>query len=195
MIRYRAYLPDEMVLLYVPFQREVDVLDRRRYVELYKEHLHSIVEHRKGYEKGAPADQLDDMCRDILCERCEQPHSGEGTSEPVVVGVDNDADPTRGELHLAVVNDFSDVATTALPPGQCVVKVHEDVMSAADYNTMMRLTNAEQRKIVIESYQNPMLPNCNPMRVFMTGPAGCGKTFTTLTLMETFQPHLRSARE
>ncbi|KAH7953803.1 hypothetical protein HPB49_012437 [Dermacentor silvarum] len=40
--------------------------------------------------------RLDDMYRDILCERCEQPPYGEGTSEPVVVGVDNDADATRG---------------------------------------------------------------------------------------------------
>ncbi|KAH7956985.1 hypothetical protein HPB52_014035 [Rhipicephalus sanguineus] len=53
--------------------------------------------------------------------RAERPQCSKGTSEPVVVDVDNDDDPTRGELPLAAVNDFSDVATTTLPPGQCAV--------------------------------------------------------------------------
>ncbi|KAL1444162.1 hypothetical protein MTO96_045648 [Rhipicephalus appendiculatus] len=54
------------------------------------------------------------MCRDILCERCEQPQCGEGTSEPVVVDVDNDDDPTRGELPLAVVMRQKDVFFSSL---------------------------------------------------------------------------------
>ncbi|KAL1486852.1 hypothetical protein MTO96_031178 [Rhipicephalus appendiculatus] len=40
------------------------------------------------------------MCRDILCERYEQPQCGEGKSEPVAVGVNNDADPTREDRSL-----------------------------------------------------------------------------------------------
>ncbi|KAL3231296.1 hypothetical protein MRX96_023344 [Rhipicephalus microplus] len=177
-------LTEEVVFI---CQSLVDILDRRRYVELYEEHMQSIVERRKWYEKGALADQLEDMWRDILREQCEQPPCCESTSEPVVAGVNCETDLTCAELPLAVVNDFSDVATMTLPPGQCAaVKVREDVMSAADYNAMMRLKNVEQPEIVIESYHNLMLRNRNTMRVFMTGPAGCGKPFTTLALMKTF---------
>lgn len=117
-----------MVLPYAPFQRGIDILDRC----VYEGHLRSIVERHKTYEKGASADELNDMCSEILCERCDQPKCGEGSSKQLVVAVHNDADPTHGEMPLDVVNDFSDVATTALLPGQCAaVKVNEDVMSAA----------------------------------------------------------------
>ncbi|KAL1426723.1 hypothetical protein MTO96_018038 [Rhipicephalus appendiculatus] len=108
-----------------------DILDRRRYVEFYEEHLHSIVKHRKSYEKGASADQLDYICRDIFCERCEQPQCGEGTSEPLVMGVDNDAGPTRavaqnlcpGRVRLFYSTIDADAYNSSLVTGDASVVV------------------------------------------------------------------------
>lgn len=51
---------------------------------------------------------------------------------------------------------------------------------------MMRLTNAEQREIVTESYRILVLPNHKPMRAFMRRSAACGKLYTAFAFIETF---------
>ncbi|KAL3194772.1 hypothetical protein MRX96_045939 [Rhipicephalus microplus] len=58
------------------------------------------------------------------------------------------------------------------------VKTREDVMSARNYCAAMRLTNQEQRSLLLEVIDSSQLPNKETIRVFLTGPAGCGKTFT-----------------
>ncbi|XP_075741043.1 uncharacterized protein LOC142788364 [Rhipicephalus microplus] len=51
-------------------------------------------------------------------------------------------------------------------------------MSARNYCAAMRLTNQEQRSLILEVINRSELPNKETIRVFLTGPAGCGKTFT-----------------
>ncbi|XP_037526430.1 ATP-dependent DNA helicase pif1-like [Rhipicephalus sanguineus] len=50
----------------------------------------------------------------------------------------------------------------------------------------MRLTNNEQRSLILEVVHPSQLPDAKPIRVFLTGPAGCGKTFTINLLKETY---------
>lgn len=52
---------------------------------------------------------------------------------------------------------------------------------------MMRKTNKEQREIILEAIHRICdRSNTEPLQIFFTGPAGCGKTFTLKLLMETY---------
>lgn len=59
-------------------------------------------------------------------------------------------------------------------------------MSARDYCATMCLTNHEQRSLLLEAILWSQLLDKKPIRVFLTGPAGCGKTFTVIFLKDTY---------
>ncbi|XP_077547716.1 uncharacterized protein LOC144159944 [Haemaphysalis longicornis] len=167
-IRYRNYNPGndvesyvlEQVLLYVPFRSEaVDVLDGNKYVAIYEDDKQSIERKRKEYNPSNDDAMVQEMA---------------GQAE--VDGADADVLPNERLLRL-----LKEVNT---PCG--AVRKRRGVMDRDEFVSMMRSTNPEQYELLREILHRQTTPGQPPLRVFFTGPAGCGKTFVLKLAMDVY---------
>ncbi|KAH9361310.1 hypothetical protein HPB48_006872 [Haemaphysalis longicornis] len=55
-----------------------------------------------------------------------------------------------------------------------------------EYYNLMRMTNAEKHELLREIINRQMTPSAPPLRVFFTGPAGCGKTLVLRLAMDLY---------
>lgn len=62
--------------------------------------------------------------------------------------------------------------------GRCAaVMKRQDITPTQAFYKMMHLTNAQQHEILTEVVHKLITPNSQPLRIFLTGAAGCGKMF------------------
>nr|XP_037275732.1 ATP-dependent DNA helicase PIF1-like [Rhipicephalus microplus] len=66
------------------------------------------------------------------------------------------------------------------------VRKRQDVMDREEYTRLMRMTNAEQCELLREIIHRQTTLGALPLRVFLTGPAGCGKTFVLKLVMDVY---------
>lgn len=52
--------------------------------------------------------------------------------------------------------------------------------------SLIRCTNNAQKSILFEVIFHLATPNQKPLQLFLTGPAGCGKTFVIKLIMECY---------
>jgi hypothetical protein len=57
-----------------------------------------------------------------------------------------------------------------------IVKTNSEVLFSYEYCNMARLTNPEQRELLLEAIYR-IISNAEPLQIFFTGPTGCGKMF------------------
>ncbi|EDS25985.1 tetratricopeptide repeat protein, tpr [Culex quinquefasciatus] len=182
-LRWRNYQMSELseykrvsVLLFVPFRNElVDILDQNKFLQLYDLHEEAILAKRKEYDCELNVEQTVEEYERTLANL----EDGEQN---------NPANEKHDELVRTVImqpnnDDFELLPTRTL---RSVIKQRPNVMSKEDYCAMMRATNREQRALILHTIH---LLTCfedhEPLQVFLTGPAGSGKTFTLRALMET----------
>jgi Tfp pilus assembly pilus retraction ATPase PilT len=186
-IRYRNYeiselneFKREMVLLHVPFRNEeVDLLDRNKFLAIYTEKEADILRARKEFESDMDIVKMMEYCRDMciqedgetLEEKNEEYVKSKATNDDFVQAM---RDGNDDDIRMAVLEKMSSV-----------VRKRENVMTAIEYCKAMRMTNMEQRDLILEAIHRTVNDG-NPIQIFFTGPAGCGKTFTMRFLMETF---------
>ncbi|KAH9361440.1 hypothetical protein HPB48_003886 [Haemaphysalis longicornis] len=66
------------------------------------------------------------------------------------------------------------------------VRKRQDIMDRDEYYNLMWMSNAEQEELLREIIHRQTTPSAPPLRVFFTGPAGCGKMFILLLSMELY---------
>jgi hypothetical protein len=169
----------EMVLLFVPFKNEeLDILDNNAFLKIYEDNEALILQRRKEYESNIDIQKTMEICKQMCIELDEESESREKLEEY-----------RRSQL---VHDDFltentDDIQVACMEKMSSVVRKRENVMSSAEYCEAMRLTNKEQREIILEAIHRMVNRNITePLQIFFTGPAGCGKTFTLKLLMETY---------
>ncbi|XP_028966621.1 uncharacterized protein LOC100900662 [Galendromus occidentalis] len=180
-IRYRNYdvsdtenYKREMVTLHIPFRNElIDVIDRDKFLEVYDGNKELIMERRKEFEANI---DIEALLKEIeaLCSMNEEISTTEETE-----GMDNVT--TQG--FQPNDDDFDD---HHLQNSISAVRPRENVLSKNDYCVWMRKLNAEQRELILEVIHRLHDPNSEAIQIFLTGPAGCGKTYTLKALMETY---------
>ncbi|KAH9380659.1 hypothetical protein HPB48_015871 [Haemaphysalis longicornis] len=69
------------------------------------------------------------------------------------------------------------------------VRKRQDIMDRDEYHNLMRMTNAEQHELLREIIHRQTTPSAPPLRVFFTGPAGCGKTFVLRLAMDLYNQY------
>ncbi|XP_077528146.1 uncharacterized protein LOC144139758 [Haemaphysalis longicornis] len=206
-IRYRNYSPGndvesymrEQVLLYVPFRTEaVEVLDGDKYVKLYEDHRDAI--ERKRGEYVVVQELVEQHYAEMLRMRREREEEAEeerrrreeaeadddkprvtavssaSSAEQTGAGTDSDVLPNDRLLRL--------IRETATPCA--AVRKRRGVMDREEYLSMMRGTNPEQYELLREILHRQTTPGQPPLRVFFTGPAGCGKTFVLKLAMDVY---------
>ena len=85
-------------------------------------------------------------------------------------------------------NDMFEEITSSIS----AVKRRENVSTKEAYFALMRITKPDQREMVLEVIHRHHLQERDPIQVFLTGAAGCGKTFLLKILMETYNRYLYS---
>lgn len=182
-IRYVKYSPEdldnfkrEMVLLYIPFQNELsDIIDRNKFINIYDENEELIMERRKLFEDNIDIEAVIAEIKALgnfqETELAEDPPSDQ---ERPRIGIE--AEENNDDIeHIAVNNNL----LTA-------VGRRSNVMSKAQYCDLMRSANREQKELLLEAIHRIHSPDSPPIQAFLTGPAGCGKTYTINLLKETF---------
>ena len=178
-IRYRNYdkkeieeYKREMVTLYIPFRNEaVEIIDRDKYLQIYADNEREILERRKEFEANL---DIDAVIREIeaICSMHDV--------EAVV------SDPENTLASSTAVTDDNDLNEYTKTTSICAIKPRSNVLTKEDYCNLIRKANPEQRELILEVIHRLNVPERKPLQIFLTGPAGSGKTFTLKALMETY---------
>ncbi|KAH7955403.1 hypothetical protein HPB52_000825 [Rhipicephalus sanguineus] len=89
-----------------------------------------------------------------------------------------DADVLPNERLLPLLKEVS-------TPCAAVCK-RRGIIEREEYVSMMHSTNPEQYELLREILHRQTTPGQPPLRVFFTGPAGCGKTFMLKLAMDVY---------
>lgn len=180
-IRYRNYdktdirnYKREMVMLHIPFRNELlDIIDRDKFLEIYAEHEQRIMKERERFEYRI---DIEAIIREIeaLCHLTEDVVPTDLLESEAVLSNCNGDLPDDDILRDAAITTVS------------AIKSRDNVLSKAEFCALMRKTNPEQRELILEVIHRLHMTVRVPIQIFLTGPAGCGKTFTLLVLMETY---------
>lgn len=187
-IRYRQYdISDvvnykrEMVTLYYPFRNEtVDILDRNRFVEIYDTNESAILTKRREYESNI---NIEEVMREI-----QELYIHNDIDENAT----NEEQKNRDNFVSSVLNDGNqenndDIdAAQASSVGISAVRKRSNVLSKEDYCKLLRSTNKRQREFILEIIHRIHTFGSPPIQVYLTGPAGSGKTYVLRVAMETY---------
>ena len=174
----------ERVLLHIPFRsEEVDVLDCNKFMKIYDDNEKLIQERATEFESGLDIDEVIRKAHEMSEER------DKSLIATTSAQINTNQATSRLDLSENVTDD--DIKTLRLSQFSGIVKKRENVLTNAEYCEPMRMTNFEQRRLIYELIYREIY-NGPPLRIFFTGPAGCGKTFTLTQLGETINrlaPH------
>lgn len=184
-LRWRGYNMSELVdykresvLLFLPFRNErVDILDQNKFLQLYDSHEAELIAKRKEYDCELNLEQtIEEYLR--------------------IIGEEDNGDQERAatERHTEFVravdvqpnyDDIEDMPSTEL---RAIIKQRSNVMPKAEYCEWMRKANGKQRMLILHiiHHETSFDPEIEPIQIFLTGPAGSGKTFTLRLVMETY---------
>ena len=179
-LRFRSYdMQDtvnykrEMVLLYVPFRNEaLNVLDRNKFLDIYETNKHLILEKRKKYEMNVNIEQLMKELQ-ALCVNVDV-HRREGDQGPKPVIKSNDDANNDDIMDIVRSNNIS------------AVRRREGIMPKQKFCELMRTTNPGQRVFLLEIIHRLHAVDADPIQIFFSGPAGCGKTYVLKLAMEIY---------
>lgn len=168
----------EMVLLFFPFRNEtVDILDDNKFIDLYDRNETLILTKLKEYDCDFNIEQTVEEYLRIVSDNNPE-------------DVQNEAIERYNDFVRTINLDPIETDNQPAPTGQlaAVVKKRTNVLSKQDYCAIVRKMNIEQRKLLLHVIDdlNSFSADKEPIQIFLTGPAGCGKTFTVRALMETY---------
>lgn len=163
-----------MVTLYLPFRNElVDILDRDKFLDIYE--LNERLIHERGKEFEFNLD-IDEVLKEIeaLCVMNDS-FVEENVSQENCEEMSTNFEPSDDDLNESA---------TSLPIS--ARRRRSNVSSKEDYCAHLRQMNIEQRELILEVIHRLHSIDRKPLQIFLTGPAGSGKTFLLKALMETY---------
>lgn len=130
----------EKALLFLEFKNElVDILDNKKYIQLYNENQDLIMERHKLYEANINMDLIMSEI-EAMCALNENENNGDEEERENTVIYNNPIDN----------NDDFDVRTHKVKTNISLIG-KRNCVSAADYCEIMRTTNLKQRELVLEA--------------------------------------------
>lgn len=193
-IRYRNYdmgtdyneYRREMVTLHLPFRHEEsEILAESRYLQLYEENEALILDRRKEFESNLDIEKTLQICRKL----CRESVSDDEEEINDVVGRIPNENPFA-ELYNNPNADLNDDLRLALfDKLGSIARKKDNILPYPEFYGLMRKANEEQREILFHTMHH-LISNDEPMQkpllIYLTGPAGSGKTFVIKALMEIY---------
>lgn len=184
-IRYRNYDSKdksehirEMVLLYYPFQnKEIDILDNNKFLQIFEENQKSIIANKKCFEYDMDFDATLQMCMNLMQESFDISDNKRKEFE-------------NSKLITINVEDCDDMDHNALEdiPYEKVghvIQKRNNLMSKSEYCKAIRSTNMQQKALILETINRIKNVDNEPMQIHLAGSAGTGKTYLLNMIMET----------
>ncbi|XP_072142204.1 uncharacterized protein [Dermacentor andersoni] len=205
-LRYHAYsvsdvlnFKREHVLLFHLFRREVDILDNNKFVEIYDNCVSEILAVKARFSSPhIDRTEMEELCKNIINEEVAQREAFDTHTEvgrrmtDLLVDVNDDSD-ILGEVGQETAVQQAQRESAQAAAARCpAVQMRTDIMPTDVYLHRMRMMNAGQFEIVREVIHRLTTPDSEPLQVFFTGAAGCGKTFVLRTIMDVYNRYFRS---
>ena len=158
-----------MVLLYIPFRNEEnDILAENKFTEIYEANEELIMQRRKEFESNLDMAKTLQIIREL--GRNDEQASDELQEEEV--GFLYESDPYADRLlQNGQVN--ADLLHAVLGKLGAVAKKRENIMDNQRFYELMRMTNREQKDLLMHVISHLQSPESSPLQIFFTGPAGC----------------------
>ena len=187
-IRYRNYDQNkefseykrEMVTLHIPFQNEQnDILADLKLNEIYRDNERLIMKRRKEFESDLDIQKTLEICQQLFRD-----------DELLIAGNVEVANPNdEPDPYAAMLNDPGsrlNVDIQNMNRLGAVYKKRENILPTEEFNELMRKANKKQRELCMHLIHNLLSGNPKQILVFLTGAAGCGKTFVLRLIMEIY---------
>ncbi|XP_049514317.1 uncharacterized protein LOC119432693 [Dermacentor silvarum] len=198
-IRYIGYDPAkqrdyqrEIVLLNHPFRSEVaDILDCDKFATIYNDNKVLLHERMQEFCSNLDIQKTLQICEALHAAEPYEAHETSALHAGAVIGKRNaaEAELEQHELRTKMMrpnnDDICEAAKTKL---SAVVKKRDNVMSAEEFRYKFRMVNRGQYKLLLHC-MHCLIPygeghSLPPLQIFLTGPAGSGKTFVMRLMMD-----------
>ncbi|KAL3218395.1 hypothetical protein MRX96_050727 [Rhipicephalus microplus] len=136
----------EHVMLYVPFRKELDILDGNAFEKLFDDNKEAIMEIKQRYSAGVTVSELISACEAVgrsevnHTEEMEQPEERQ-SAVPTLADMNNNSDLVPEE----VTTKTQQKVVEATCPG---VRRRDDVMPLSDFCACMKLLNEQQASLI-----------------------------------------------
>nr|XP_037276845.1 ATP-dependent DNA helicase PIF1-like [Rhipicephalus microplus] len=180
----------EHAMLYVPFRKELDILDGNAFEKMLDDNKKAIMEIKQRYSAGVTVSELISACEVVgrseanHTEEVEQPEE-RPSMVPTLVDMNDNSDSVPEE----VTTKMQQKVVAATYPG---VHRRDYVMPLSDFYASMRLLNEQKASLIREVIHRVTDRTTKPLQIFFTGPAGCGKTFTLCLIMDVYNRYCRN---
>lgn len=177
----------EMVTLHLAFRdEENELLAEHKYLQLYDDNDVLIMERRKDFESSLDIAKTLEICRNMCLEFNDINVQAEEDVNILGVNVaENDGFADFLQDPNAEIN--ADIRIASLSRLGSIAKKREDIMAKEDFNRLMRTANVKQKGLLLHVIAHILDHNADaPIQIFITGPAGCGKTFVIHLLKEIY---------
>ncbi|XP_075749325.1 uncharacterized protein LOC142814451 [Rhipicephalus microplus] len=180
----------EHVMLYVPFRKELDILDGNAFKKMFDDNEKAIIEIKQRYSAGVTMSELISACEAVgsseanRTEEVEQPEE-RLCAAPTLVDMNDNSDLVPEEVTTKTQQNV--VAATY--PG---VHRRDDVMPLSDFHACVRLPNEQQAPLIREVIHHVTDQTTKLLQIFFTEPAGCGKTSTLRLIMDVYNRYCRN---
>lgn len=173
----------EMVSLHFPFRNEdAEILSELKFIQIYNENEDVILNCRSEFESDLDIQKTIEICRNLYrddinlsnkvvqdaANRCPEP-------DPYQHLFQNTNSEMNDDIRLAVLNKLGPIA-----------KKKNNQTSHANFCDFMRMSNNTQSELLLHVISHLLSLVENPHQIFLTGPAGCGKTFVIRLIMEKY---------
>ncbi|XP_069968672.1 uncharacterized protein [Bactrocera oleae] len=189
-LRYRNYdmgkeiseYKREMVTLHVPFRiEENDILSDMKFLRIFDENEAVIMERRNEFESNLDIAKTMEICAQLCRQEIELNDSQDCRNQ---VNVEEIRDPYQHLLQDPNSRINDDVVGAAMSKLGAVWKKKDNLMETQEFLELMRKSNAKQFELAqhiiwLLNSENPLA-----LQLFLTGPAGCEKTFLIQLIME-----------
>ncbi|GFX04748.1 hypothetical protein TNCV_2247311 [Trichonephila clavipes] len=176
----------EMVTLHIPFRHEEsEILSQMKFIKIYDENVDLILQKRKEFESNIDIEKTLQICREL----CREEDADDGEDIRDVAGRLPDQNPFQELYNNPTAEINGDLLYAMLNKLGAIAKKKENIMSYDDFYDLMRRANEEQREILFHTMHHLIStdePMREPLLIYLTGPAGSGKTFVIKGIMEIY---------
>lgn len=142
----------EMVLLFWPFRNEeIDVLDCNKYLQIYDDNEQVLLAAKKHFQSDIDIEKTMEYCKSLMAEiddndADEIDKDAKDKYQQYVQSKD-----IKDDFVQAIKDSNIDLTDKMLDKMSYLIRKRENVMTSADYCAAMRLTNKEQRELLLEA--------------------------------------------
>lgn len=173
----------EMVSLHIPFRNEeTEVLSELKFIQIYNENEDLILNRRKEFESNLDVQKAIEICRSL----CREDELEDLDSAQAAAHQCPDANPFQQLYNDPRADMNADITLATLNRLGPIAKRRENLMPSPEFYELMRMANKKQVELLRHVISNLLSLNNCPFQIFLTGPAGCGKTFVIKLIMEIY---------